>query len=75
MKINEIYPANKELTPEEIWLLTSDSSAVPIKKTVEVDTIEIDTAGIFNSLKNSLFGDFVEDDTLGVVGFKSEHLI
>ena len=48
MKINEIYPANKELTPEEIWLLTSDSSAVPIKKTVEVETIEIETAVFYD---------------------------
>ena len=50
MKINEIYPANKELTPEEIWLLTSDSSAVPIKKTVEIDTIEIETAVFYDDV-------------------------
>lgn len=50
MKINEIYPANKELSPEEVWLLTSDSGAVPIKKTVEVDTIEIDTALFYDDL-------------------------
>ena len=50
MKINEIYPANKELTPEEIWLLTSDSSAVPIKKTVEVETIEIETAVFYDDV-------------------------
>lgn len=50
MKINEIYPANKELSPEEIWLLTSDSSAVPIKKTVEVDTIEIETAVFYDDV-------------------------
>ena len=50
MKINEIYPANKELTPEEIWLLTSDSSAIPIKKTVEIDTIEIDTAVFYDDV-------------------------
>ena len=54
MKINEIYPANKELTPEEIWLLTSDSSAVPIKKTVEVETIELETA---------VFYDYVSEKT------------
>ena len=50
MKINEIYPANKELTPEEIWLLTSDSGAVPIKKTIEVETIEIETAVFYDDV-------------------------
>lgn len=50
MKINEIYPANKELTPEEIWLLTSDSGAVPIKKTVEVESIEIETVVFYDDV-------------------------
>lgn len=50
MKINEIYPANNELTPEEVWLLTSDSSAVPIKKTVEVESIEIETAVFYDDV-------------------------
>lgn len=50
MKINEIYPADKELTPEEVWLLTSDSSAVPIKKTVEVESIEIETFVLYDDV-------------------------
>lgn len=50
MKINEIYPASKELTPEEVWLLTSDSGAIPIKKTVEIETIEIDTAVFYDDV-------------------------
>ena len=76
---NALYTPGRErrldFLPEHGRKFEADDSVEHASRLLSVDAVDVDVARVFDSVKDSVFSDFVKDDSPRFLRSKSEHFV